>query len=246
MWQICYCMSRVIPRLTQGPSLADQAYRVLRQMLTDGDLEPGERLTERDLATRLGVSPTPVREAIRRLEHERLLERNDGRALTVAQPSLRRLAELREIEAALRGVAAKLATVAASDAELEEIRTTFEASARLSSKARPRAADVAEILRLTGRMHALIDDASHNALLVQMIATAKAFDWQTRLRAAERLGASYPVHEPQQHHRAIVEALVARDGERAEALMVAHIREAGQRLLDVVSAERHEAQAQAT
>jgi len=95
-------MSRVIPRLTQGPSLADQAYRVLRQMLTDGDLEPGERLTERGLATRLGVSPTPVREAIRRLEHERLLERNDGRTLTVAQPSLRRLAELREIEAALR------------------------------------------------------------------------------------------------------------------------------------------------
>ena len=239
--QICYCMSRVIPPLTQGPSLADQAYRVLRQMLTDGDLEPGERLTERGLATRLGVSPTPVREAIRRLEHERLVERTDGRTLTVARPSLRRLAELREIEAALRGVAVKLATVASSDAELDEIRTTFEASARLSGKARPRATDVSEILRLTGRMHALIDDASHNPLLVQMIATAKAFDWQTRLRAAERLGASYPVHEPQEQHQAIVEALLARDGERAEALMLAHVREAGQRLLDVVSAEQHQA-----
>jgi DNA-binding GntR family transcriptional regulator len=236
-------MSRTIPQLTQGPSLADQAYRVLRRMLTEGDLEPGERLTERGLATRLGVSPTPVREAIRRLEHERLLERNDGRTLTVAQPSRRRLAELREIEAVLRGVAAKLAAVAASDTELDEIRTTFEASARLSSKARPRATDVSEILRLTGRMHALIDDASHNALLVQMIATAKAFDWRTRLRAAEQLGASYPVQEPQQQHQAIVEALLARDGERAEALMVAHVREAGQRLLDVVSADQHQARA---
>ena len=86
-------------------------------------------------------------------------------------------------------------------------------------------------------MHALIDDASHNPLLVEMIATAKAFDWQTRLRAAEQLGARYPVHEPQEQHRAIVEALLARDGERAEALMVAHVRAAGQRLLDVVSAE---------
>lgn len=227
-------MPAEIAQLTQGPSLADQAYRVVRQLLTNGDLEPGERLTERDLATRLGVSPTPVREAIRRLEHERLLERNDGRTLTVAQPSVRRLAELREIEAALRGVAVRLAAVAASDAELDEIRTTFEASARLSRKARPKASDVSEILRLTGRMHALIDDASHNAQLVQMIATAKAFDWQTRLRAAEQLGATYPLHDPQQQHQAIVEALLERDGERAEALMVAHIREAGQRLLDAV------------
>jgi DNA-binding GntR family transcriptional regulator len=238
-------MPREIPPLTQGPSLADQAYRVLRQMLIEGELEPGERLTERGLAARLGVSPTPVREAIRRLEHERLLERNDGRTLTVARPSLRRLAELREIEAALRGVAAKLATVAASDRELDEIRSTFEASVQLSSKSRPKVTDVAEILRLTGRMHALIDDASHNPLLVQMIATAKAFDWRTRLRAAEQLGASYPVHEPQEQHQAIVEALLARDGERAEALMAAHVREAGQRLLDVVSAEDHEAQSQA-
>jgi DNA-binding GntR family transcriptional regulator len=229
-------------RLTTGPSLADQAYRVVRQMLTEGDLAPGQRLTERDLATGLGVSPTPVREAIRRLEHERLLERNDGRTLTVAEPSLRRLAELREIEAALRGVAAKLATVAASETELDEIQTTFEASARLSSKARPRAIDISEILRLTGRMHGLIDDASHNPLLVQMIATTKAFDWQTRLRAAERLGASYPLHAPQAQHRAIVDALLARDGERVQALMVAHIREAGQRLLDVVSADHHQAQ----
>jgi DNA-binding GntR family transcriptional regulator len=239
-------MSRVIPPLTQGPSLADQAYRVLREMLTDGHLEPGERLTERGLATGLGVSPTPVREAIRRLEHERLLERNDGRTLTVAQPSLRRLADLREIEAALRGVAAKLATVAASDRELDQIRTTFEASARLSRKTRPRATDVSEILRLTGQMHALIDEASHNPLLIQMIATAKAFDWQTRVRAAEQLGASYPVHEPQEQHQAIVEALVARDGERAEALMVAHVRAAGQRLLDVVSADQQGPQSQAT
>ena len=238
-------MSRTIPRLTQGPSLADQAYRVLRQMLTDGDLGPGERLTERGLAARLGVSPTPVREAIRRLEHERLLERNDGRILTVAQPSLRRLAELREMEAALRGVAAKLATVAASDAELDDIRRTFEASLELSTKAR-KAGDVSAILRLTRRMHALIDDASHNPLLVQMIATAKAFDWQTHVRSAERLGLSYPLHKPQEQHQAIVEALLARDGERAEALMAFHIRDAGERLLDVVSAAHLEARSQAT
>jgi DNA-binding GntR family transcriptional regulator len=237
-------MARSIPRLTQAPSLGDQAYQVLRQMLTDGDLGPGLRLTERGLAERLGVSPTPVREAIRRLEHERLLERNDGRTLTVAQPSLRRLAELREIEAALRGVAAKLATVAASDAELDEIRTTFEASVQLSSKAR-KASDVFAILRLTHRMHALIDDASHNPLLVQMIATAKAFDWQTHVRAAKQLGPSYPLHTPQQQHQAIVEALLARDGERAEALMAAHIRDAGQRLLDVVGTAPQEAHSDA-
>jgi DNA-binding GntR family transcriptional regulator len=64
-----------IPRLLVGESLADQAHRVLRELITTGAFTPGEGVTERGLADRLGVSPTPVREAIARLEHERLLVR---------------------------------------------------------------------------------------------------------------------------------------------------------------------------
>ena len=115
--------------LVTAPSLGDQAYRVLRDLVTSGELSPGERVTERGLAGRLGVSPTPVREAISRLTHERLLVRVDGRTLKVAAPSLRRLREMSLIQAALGGVAARLAAEDATDEELAEIRrmlTEFE------------------------------------------------------------------------------------------------------------------------
>src|ERR1700756_4962000 len=103
--------------LSTGPTLADQAYRALREEIISGDLKPGERLTERHLAGRLGVSPTPIREALQRLEHEHLIQRTDTRRILVAEPSDRRLYELTLIEAALRGVSARLAAENATDKE---------------------------------------------------------------------------------------------------------------------------------
>ena len=110
------------------PSLGDQSYRILRDMITSGELAPGERVTERGLAARLGVSPTPIREAISRLTHERLLLRVDGRTLQVAAPSLRQLREMSLIHAALSGVAARLAAEYASKEELDEIARVHRAS----------------------------------------------------------------------------------------------------------------------
>ena len=107
--------------LSIGPTLADQAYRALREEIISGQLKPGERITERHLASRLGVSPTPVREALQRLEHEQLIERTDTRRIQIAEPSAHRLYELTLIEAALRGVGAKLAAENATDRELAEI-----------------------------------------------------------------------------------------------------------------------------
>src|SRR5260370_6829603 len=92
--------SSPVRKLSTGPSLADQAYAALREGITSGRFAPGQTLTERALAGELGVSPTPVREAISRLEHERLLERA-GRALTVASPGGDRLRQLVRLGAAL-------------------------------------------------------------------------------------------------------------------------------------------------
>src|SRR3984957_18604941 len=105
------------PKLTTGPTLSDQAYKALREDITTGALQPGQRLTERSLAEHLGVSPTPVREALQRLEHERLIERDTVRAIRVADPSLARLHELSLIEVALRGASARLAAERAPAAE---------------------------------------------------------------------------------------------------------------------------------
>jgi DNA-binding GntR family transcriptional regulator len=220
--------SSPVHKLSTGPSLADQAYAALREGITSGRFTPGQTLTERALAGDLGVSPTPVREAISRLEHERLLER-DGRALTVVR-----------IEAALRGVAARIAAERATADEVAEIAAIHAQAQRVKQRGRA-VEDVArDVLASTRLFHAKIDQASHNPLLVDMIATATAFDWTVRLRAASTLGPQYPAKEGHGEHEEILDALRARDGDRAERLMAAHTLRTGQQFLamaDLVSTE---------
>ncbi len=210
--------------LTTGPSLADQAYGVLRDWVTSGEVAPSERLTERGLAARMGVSPTPVREAISRLLHERLLVRVDGRTLRVAAPSLRRLREMSLIQAALRGVAARLAAESATEEELAEIARVHEASLHPpdpdQDQATRRPVDPAQSLRHD--FHQLIVEASHSPSLIDMIATAEAFGRPLRLRAQRAAGAADSIRQAVEEHQEIIDALRARDGRRAEMLVREH------------------------
>ena len=203
--------------LTTGPTLADQAYRVLREEIISGKLEPGERITERDLAARLSVSPTPIREALSRLEHEHLIERTETRRLIVAEPSIRRLYELTLMEAALRGVGARLAAENASDRELADIKA---AHARFTELISP-----PEMLAAARDLHRLIDEASHNDVLIKMIATATAFDLKFRVETIPDIyaGNRKAVIARHREHGRIVAAIVRRDGEAAEELMRSHI-----------------------
>jgi DNA-binding GntR family transcriptional regulator len=210
-------MAKPQQALSTGPTLADQAYRALREEIISGRLEPGERLTERHLATRLGVSPTPIREALQRLEHEHLIQRTDTRRLLVAEPSVHRLYELTLIEAALRGVGARLAAENATEKELAAIEETHAAFTDTMTPER--------VLATTRKLHERIDQASHNETLVTMIATATAFDWQFRIETLPDIYGSNQKTALERHreHGRIVKALKARDGEAAERLMRDHI-----------------------
>jgi DNA-binding GntR family transcriptional regulator len=210
-------MARAQHALSIGPTLADQAYRALREEIISGRLKPGERLTERHIATRLGVSPTPIREALQRLEHEHLIQRTDTRRLLVAEPSVHRLYELTLIEAALRGTGARLAAENATEKELAVIEETHAAFTDMLTPE--------EALAAARRLHELIDRASHNETLVTMIATATAFDWQFRLETIPDIFGENETTALDRHreHGKIVKALKARDGETAEQLMRDHI-----------------------
>jgi DNA-binding GntR family transcriptional regulator len=206
--------------LVTAPSLSDQAYEVLRDLITSGELAPGQRVTERGLATRLGVSATPVREAIKRLIHERLLVRVDGRTLQVAAPTLRRLREMSVIQAALQGVAARLAAESATDEELAEIERVHLASKKASRK-RSTARDAAQAGH---QFHQLIVEVSHNPSLIDMTATAEAFGRSLRDRAqrSNAGAAAEDIGHAVDEHAEILAALRARDGERADTLMREH------------------------
>jgi DNA-binding GntR family transcriptional regulator len=212
-------------KLTTGPTLSDQAYRALREEITTGRLQPGQRLTERALAQRLGVSPTPVREALQRLEHERLIERDAVRAIRVTEPSVARLYELTLIEVALRGVAARLAAERATD---QEVKRIVEACDRAEALAADGAvwteSRVRNVLKVTRGLHRLIDEAAHNQTLIDMISTATAFDWAFRLRwSVESHQDVSSLHRSLEQHRIVAAAIQARDGHAAEEAMRLHI-----------------------
>jgi len=211
------------PKLTTGPTLSDQAYRALREDITSGALQPGQRLTERSLAERLGVSPTPVREALQRLEHERLIERDAVRAIRVADPSVARLHELSLIEVALRGVAARLAAERATAAEVEAILTACDRAEALADARDWDEARVREILEVTRGFHRLIDEAAHTQTLIDMISTETAFDWAFRLKwAVESHEDAASLHRSLEQHRRVAGAIEARDGAAAEEAMRLH------------------------
>jgi DNA-binding GntR family transcriptional regulator len=208
--------------LSTGPSLGYQAYSAVRDMITEGELSAGERVTERGLAALLGVSPTPVREAITRLIHERLLVRIDGRALEVTVPSFRRLYEASLLQAALRGVAARLAAEFATDEELADIaRVHAESLQETRRPAEDALADADSIQRRHG-FHQMIVAASHAPSVIDMLATAEAFGRALRDRAQRSGAAENIIRAAVEEHQAILDALLARDGDRAEALMREH------------------------
>jgi DNA-binding GntR family transcriptional regulator len=211
------------PKLTTGPTLSDQAYRALREDITSGALQPGQRLTERSLAEHLGVSPTPVREALQRLEHERLIERDAVRAIRVADPSVARLHELSLIEVALRGVAARLAAERATAAEVAAIVAACDRAEALADARDWDEARVREILEVTRGFHRLIDEAAHTQTLIDMISTATAFDWAFRLKwAVESHEDAASLHRSLEQHRRVAGAIEARDGAAAEEAMRLH------------------------
>jgi DNA-binding GntR family transcriptional regulator len=213
----------------KGARLSDKAYHELHRMIVDGELAQGERLTERALAERLEISPTPIREALQRLEQEWLIERKGPRTVVVAGANRRHLRELRVLEAALRGVAARLAVENATDKELDELAAVHAEALRVARSRQGRAAIVTQVLELTRRFHSMIDIASHNPVLMKMIATTTAFDFVTRVDRIKRLGKDYPTAWVVEHAE-IIDALRARDADRAEQLVRSHVLHTGRYL----------------
>jgi DNA-binding GntR family transcriptional regulator len=233
-----YVAERVddVRKLTTGPTLSDQAYRALREEITTGQLKPGQRVTERALAQHLGVSPTPVREALQRLEQERLIERDAVRSIRVAEPSVARLYELSLIEVALRGVAARLAAERATDQEVKRILEACDRAEALADRTDWTKSRVREILKVTRGFHRLVNEAAHTRTLIDMISTATAFDWAFRLKWSTD---SHPdlasLHRSLAQHRSVAAAIQARDAAAAEDAMRLHSAARSNAYLEIVA-----------
>ncbi len=196
----------------------EAAYRALLDDVRRGLLLPGARLRESEIAARLGISRTPVREAIHRLEADGLVVHQPRLGATVRRLDHGEVMELYEMRTVLEGTAARLAARAASEVELADLRAIHE---DLAVTAEPALAS-----RLNRHFHATLLNAAKNRFLVSAVATLeRTLSILGRSTLVEPGRADAAVRE----HAAIMAALEARDGAAAEAAMRAHI-EAAQRV----------------
>src|ERR1700730_12317604 len=148
-----------LPSLFRAESLAEQAYRVIREGIATGLFSAGERVTERGLTARLSVSATPGREALRRLEPEGLIERVSPRQLRVVDHSSDTLRELLLAGAALRALEARFATHKITEAALDRMDAIVDAQAS------DQGIDIPERLRIAREFAMEIERADDNPTL---------------------------------------------------------------------------------
>jgi len=194
---------------------SDRAYNDLREQILDGQLEPGAVLGEVEQSTRLGVSRTPVREALSRLIADGLVSTHSGRGVVVTDVDLGRIVELFEVRSALEEQAARLAARRRDPAVFERLRAEFRRAHELLDNDDPARHDYYE---LVARLDAAIDAATQNPLLVSTLAGVR-----THVARIRRLSHDNPerLREAAHEHLVIVDAIV--DGAESLAAHATHV-----------------------
>jgi DNA-binding GntR family transcriptional regulator len=197
--------------------LSQETYRQLRDAIVRGEIRPNERLVETELAERLQMSRTPVREGLQRLASEGLIV-SRRRGWVVREHSAAEIREIYEARTALEGYAARLAAERGSDAQIAEIRKLHdEGDEDISPSAREHLVDVNDAF------HESIAAAAGNETLTEMIRRSRKhfFNYRVAELYTEQEAASSVAG-----HGEIVDALVRRDGAAAEDAMRRHVAEA--------------------
>ena len=201
--------------LLRRPSLAEDTAQTLRGMILLEKLPPGTALPERDLSQALGISRTPLREAIRLLAGEGLIQYTAARRPFVADPSPDEINDCLRVQGALEALAGELACTEASTQPLEEIAQinanivdTRNDDTRLSA------------FQADMRFHESIVKAAKNPPLAETHAKYNARLWRVRFLSSQRLDGC---ENTQWEHHEIVEALVARDAHRTSCALKTHL-----------------------
>jgi DNA-binding GntR family transcriptional regulator len=209
--------------------LVDDATQALREAILGGRIESGERLRQTDLAKRLGISRTPIREALGRLEHEGLIELLPQGGVRVALLKPEEAVELYDLREVLDGLAARLAVERADQASLARLERALRKMAECVERGDP-----GPWFRAHVAFHEEIVRAASNRHLLRLGSTVQLSIRHFHpllLKTDDRLAAAY------REHRAIHEAIAARDGAAAERLARAHIRAAKEIVLAVMTRE---------
>ncbi len=199
----------VVDTAVQAPSLADRAYLEIRDLIVSLKLPPGDLIDERRLVQSLGIGRTPVREALRRLAQEHLVEVFPRRGMFVTGVDVRDLARISEVRSALEPEAARFAAERATDEEREELAALGDEITR-----------GVDLMGLDERIHRAVYAAAHNDLLEKTLGEYYVLALRIWMIALDR---AQDLEEAVEAHRDLIEAIVVGDGGRAAKVMRAHV-----------------------
>lgn len=195
--------------------LRDVVFNTLRQAILTGELKPGERLMEIHLANKLGVSRTPIREAIRKLELEGLVTMIPRRGAEVAQITEKSMNDVLEVRRALDALCAELACERITEEETEQLHRACEVF-----EAAVKTRDLKKIARADVQLHDIIVQATGNQRLVQLVNNLSEQMYRYRFEYIKDAGQHQRLIE---EHRIIYESIVKKDKETASQAARVHI-----------------------
>ena len=203
---------------SESGSLRARVFAVLEQAIINGEYKEGDMLNELRLTKELGVSRTPIREALTQLELEGLVKNIQNKGAVVVGVSQKDIEDIYAIRLRLDGFAARLAAENITDDQLDRLEQAVELQSFYAEKS-----DTENVRRFDSEFHNAIYEASNNRPLCAML---KSFHNQIRRARGISLGVSGRSAKSIEEHRGIFEAIKAHDADRAEALMTEHIQNA--------------------
>lgn len=207
--------------------LREIVFETLREAIINATLKPGERLMEIQLAEEMGVSRTPVREAIRKLELEGFVVMIPRKGAYVAGISMKDIADVFEIRAALEALAAGLAAERITEEELEQLERILVKIGECVKNN-----DLEKLIEVDTEFHETLFKASRNERLVQIVSNLREQIQRFRTASLSTPGRmKYALEE----HKKIVEAVSERDVELAQTLAREHIENAENSMLEVLN-----------
>lgn len=206
--------------------LRDVVFNTLRQAILRGELKPGERLMEIQLATKLGVSRTPVREAIRKLELEGLVLMIPRKGAEVADIVEKGLRDVLEVRKALEELSVRLACDRITKKEIDELKRAAE-----EFKKTLKQRDITKIAEADVRFHDIIYMATDNQRLIQLLNNLREQMYRYRVEYLKNEKVHFQLIK---EHEELISNIVGRNKEEATAIMNKHIDNQVAAVMDVI------------
>jgi DNA-binding GntR family transcriptional regulator len=211
---------------TQSGSLRSKVFNQLQNDILNGLYQPGESLIETKLSEEMGVSRTPIREAIRQLELEGLVQSIPNKGAIVKGISPQDIEDIYTIRMLIEGLAARWATEKITDMELGELKEAIELEEFYTLKN-----DLGHLLQFDSRFHDIIFKACKSKPLMHTLSTFHHYVQKARDISLSSPGRARLVLE---EHKAIFQAITEHDAEKAERLTTEHVRNASLNLLAIM------------